>query len=78
VSDIALVPVEVECRSEYTYAQEPRAVWWYGERDPVTVVLRAWVAPKGRGFRVRTAAGAHLELYYVEADDAWWARPLPP
>ena len=52
--------VDVTCRSDFRYAQEPQAITWPdGRRQAVTRVLRAW----------RTPAGAAAGLSYM-----WMAR----
>lgn len=64
----------VECHSGHTYAQEPRAFAWEGERQVVAQVLDRWRLPVGPAFRVRTTAGQHFELRYDEAEDQWHIR----
>jgi hypothetical protein len=63
----------VECYSGRTYAQEPRAFVWHGERHVVRVE-RAWRAPEGPHFLVRTEEGGFFELAYDEAEHLWNAR----
>jgi hypothetical protein len=45
-------PIQVECYSGYTYAQEPRAFTWRGQRYEVERVIKRWRTPQGPGFRV--------------------------
>ena len=52
----------VECYSGHTYAQEPRAVIWQGERLPVRGIEALWRTPAGPAFRVRTGSGARFAL----------------
>jgi len=68
-------PGVVECHSGHTYAQEPRAFAWEGERQVVDQVLDRWRLPAGPAFRVRTAAGQLFDLRYDEAEDQWHIRP---
>jgi hypothetical protein len=76
--------VEVECYSGYTYAQEPRAVVWRGERYQAQRVLKRWRTPAGPAFRVQAvlattsnglpAASPSAELFdlhYHESRDEW-------
>lgn len=63
--------VRVECYSGYTYAQEPRALTWQGQRTEVDGVEQAWRTPRGPVFRVRTADGRRFTLAYDEAADRW-------
>jgi hypothetical protein len=67
----------VECYSSYTYAQEPRALVWEGQRHLVSKVEARWRAPGGAGFRVRTESGKRFNLYYHEAKDGWTIVHLP-
>ncbi len=64
----------VECYSGHTYAQEPRAFVWHGQRHVVQAVERAWRAPEGSHFLVRTERGGLFELAYDEAEHVWSAR----
>ena len=72
-------PVQVECYSGYTYAQEPRAIEWRGARYQVERVVQRWRTPAGPGFRVRvTGITDHefrftglVDLFYLEAEDKW-------
>jgi hypothetical protein len=64
----------VECYSGHTYAQEPRAFVWHGQRHVVQAVKRAWRAPQGLHFLVRTEEGGFFELAYDEVEDVWSAR----
>lgn len=61
----------VECYSGHTYAQEPRAFVWYGERHVVEAVERTWHAPEGPHFLVRTRGGGFFELTYDEVEHTW-------
>ena len=63
----------VECYSGHTYAQEPRAFVWRGQRHVVQAVERAWRGPEGPHFLVRTEEGGSFELAYDEAEDMWSA-----
>lgn len=70
--------VQVACRSDYTYAQEPRAITWPdGRQDEVEEVRRRWLFPGGRGFLV-VAAGKLVELRYLEANGTWEAQVPAP
>ncbi len=69
-------PAIVECYSGHTYAQEPRAFTWRGERRVVSEIRRAWLAPDGPRFVVAAGAGERFELAYHPAEDRWSAMPL--
>ncbi len=61
---------KVECRSEYTYAQEPLSFEWGGEKLRVEEVEARWRTPLGPAFRVRTIPGRFV-LRYLEPWDEW-------
>jgi hypothetical protein len=71
--------VQVECYSGYTYAQEPRAVEWQGQRYEVKRILKRWRTPQGPHFRVEVAGISHgqspmsrlVDLTYSEIEDKW-------
>jgi hypothetical protein len=48
--------VRVECYSGYTYAQEPRAFDWQGQRYQVRHIAKRWRIPAGPAFRVEGIA----------------------
>jgi hypothetical protein len=64
----------VECYSGHTYAQEPRAFVWRGERHVVQALEWAWRAPEGPHFLVRTREGGFFELTYDEVEHTWSAK----
>ncbi len=68
-------PGIVECYSGHTFAQEPRAFAWQGQRQVVDQVVDRWRSPAGPAFRVRTAAGRLFDLFYDENQDLWHIRP---
>jgi hypothetical protein len=70
-------PVAVECYSGYTYAQEPRAFIWEGQRYSVAEIEARWRAPDGPAFRVRTESGLQFNLAFHELEDRWTVVPLP-
>ena len=61
----------VECRSEVAYAERPTALYWQGQRLPVSEVLASWHVPEGVRFRVRAEGNQVFELVYDEAGDIW-------
>ena len=62
---------QVECYSGHTYAQEPRAVVWQGQRCEVKAVEARWRTPEGPAFRVRVQSEQVFELRYHEGEDRW-------
>ena len=77
------VPVQVECYSGHTYAQEPRAFEWRGQRYEVVRVVKRWRTPTGPAFRVEITAvksqipndkyqiPKSVDLHYLELEDMW-------
>jgi len=66
----------VECYSGHTYAQEPRAFTWLGQRQDVVETERFWREPDGPRFRVRTGDGQRWDLAYDDAKSSWSLRKL--
>ena len=62
---------QVECHSEYEYAECPVALHWEGQRLEIEAVERGWRVPGGKRFRVRTVGGQIFELFYEEHDGEW-------
>ncbi len=73
---MAIEPVQVEVYSSYTYAVEPRAYTFNGERRAVESVERQWRTPGQIHFRIRASDHGEraeiLELVYDENRDQWW------
>lgn len=66
--------VEIRCRSEFAYAQEPRTIGWAdGRWEEVAEVLSTRRAPDGSAFLVRIGDDV-LELRYLDHQDRWQAR----
>ena len=61
----------VECRSDHTYAQRPRAIHWQGERLVVKIIEAEWQTPHAKHFRVRTTDLQIFELAYHAQKDQW-------
>lgn len=72
-------PVQVECYSGYTYAQEPRAFERGGRRYQVTRIVKRWRTPQGPIFRVEASSTSDpqppvsklVDLTYLEVEDKW-------
>lgn len=62
---------QVECHSEYQYAERPTAFFWNGERIVVSEVIAHWRSPKGMHFRVSTQSQGIFELSYIELEGTW-------
>jgi hypothetical protein len=69
--------VRVECYSGHTYAQDPRALVWQGQRYPIAQVESSWRSPEGPVFQVLTEPGDRFELVYHEVEGVWQLRRLP-
>ena len=68
---LSLPHAQVECRSEHTYAQQPVAVWWQGQRLAVEALESEWLTPRGRAFRLRCAQNLCFVAAYDQAEDRW-------
>jgi len=69
------VDPQVECRSDWVYAQRPLAFYWQGQRYVVQVIISEKRAPQGRLFLVRTPENEIFELIYHEHSDQWSIHP---
>jgi hypothetical protein len=78
-----MTELQVECYSGHTYAQEPRAFIWQGQRYQVVRIERRWRAPEGPAFCVQVQltsrseaerTGDFLELWYNEGANRWAIR----
>ena len=63
--------VHVECHAGYRGSQHPVAVLLDGGRVRVAAVVRAWIEPEGRFFRVRLEDG-RVALLRHEPEGAVW------
>jgi len=71
----ARAPV-VECYSGFTYAQEPRAFTFLGQRREIVQTEHSWREPDGPRFRVRTFDGRRWDLAYDDTRSLWSLRQL--
>lgn len=69
-------PLEVRCRSEYRYAQEPQALQWEGQWVAVQHIVARWRTPVGPAFRLLGADGQLYEIRYREEMAQWEGRQL--
>ena len=66
----------VECHSEFAYAEKPVALTVNGQRLEILEILSRWRSPQGIHFRVQTTDGQIFELAYAESTDAWRIQPV--
>jgi hypothetical protein len=71
-----LTRMQVEVYSGYTYAQEPRALVWQGQRYRVARIEQRWRTPEGSAFHVATEPGGRFEIEYHIRRCEWSIRPL--
>jgi hypothetical protein len=64
----------VECHSEYTFPQRPKAIRKDNERLEIEVIETEWRSPQGKFFRVKMIDGSIVVLFYDEANDNWQIR----
>ena len=62
---------QVECRSEYIYAERPKAFYWNGDRIVVSDIVARWRTPQALFFRVNTATHGIFDLSYDEMEGIW-------
>jgi len=65
----------VRVRSEFTYAQEPRALVVDGQEHAITRIIARWRTPAGPAFRVVCDLGEFV-VAYDEAHDSWIVSDL--
>ena len=65
---------QVEIYSSFTYAVEPRAFVYAGERRRVCCIMRAWREPGRIYFYVRDDDARLFELTFDESLDVWLIR----
>ena len=68
---------QVECRSDWAYAQRPLAFTWQGQRIEIKELIAEQRTPEGIHFLVRTNADELFELCYVEELDQCTIQPKP-
>ena len=61
----------VECHSGFTYADQPTACLWQGQRLLVAEIQAEGRTPQGRWFRVLTMDRQVFMLSYSEETDGW-------
>jgi hypothetical protein len=66
----------VECRSEFTYAQQPVRFLWQDIWCEVESILDQWKSPQSSCFRVMTTTKVIYELYYLEDRDIWQVQSI--
>jgi hypothetical protein len=62
---------EVWTYSGSTYAEQPRALRWEGQRLEINAVLDRWQSPGSKGFHVRSEDGRVFRLVYDEVSEEW-------
>ncbi len=68
--------IQVRCRSEYRYAQEPQALVWDGQWVRVERIVARWHTPSGPLFRLLGADGHLYEIRHLEDGAQWEGRQL--
>ena len=71
-----LTSTRVEVYSGSTYAEEPRALVWQGQRYRVARIEQRWRTPEGPAFHVTTERGDRFEIHYQIRQREWSIRPL--
>ena len=66
---------QVECRSDWAYAQRPLTFHWQRQRRTIQAVLAEARTPDGMQFVVRTTEHELFELSYQQLIDQWTIQP---
>lgn len=69
-------PVEVHCKSEYTYAQEPVDFIRDGKKVIVKAIYKQWRSQLGPVFEVVVFNGEFFRLIYLEEEDCWQGQQV--
>jgi len=67
---------QVECRSDYDYAQRPVAFYWQGNRLEVAEIIWQARNPSGISFQVCVEEAGVFELIYDINADQWSIEQL--
>jgi hypothetical protein len=68
---------QVECRSDWEYAQRPVAFTWQDQRLEVYKLITEYRTPAGNHFLVSTIEAGVFELVYNKHSDQWIIQPKP-
>lgn len=63
--------LKVECYSGHTHAERPSAVYIDEMRVQVIEILKEWMAPDGRHFRLALENNEEIEIWYDENKEEW-------
>ena len=63
--------VEVSCRSEDSYPQQPIRMAWDNKILEIATIISRSRLPDGQVFRVKTNGDRIFKLYYQEEKDLW-------
>lgn len=66
----------VECHSGYAYCDQPRALYWQGQRLEITSIIKQWRTPESKWFLVKASDNITYEINYNEASDTWQIQPV--
>jgi uncharacterized protein (UPF0128 family) len=63
--------IQVECYSDYKYAQRPVAFTLQGKKYPIRRILKQWREVAKDFFAVQTPEGKEYVISYEEGQDRW-------
>ena len=63
--------IQVECHSDYDYAERPVAFHYRKRRFEIASLIAEWREPEGKGFRVMTEDLEIFDLFYDQNKDEW-------
>jgi hypothetical protein len=70
------VGTSVRCRSGYRADERPLSFDLHGKRLEIRRLLRSWIEPNCRYFKVLAEDGRSYLLRVDERDDRWSAKPV--
>jgi hypothetical protein len=68
--------IEVQCNSEYTYAQKPISLIWEGKTLDNLTIRKSWKSPQGPIFEVQTEDQRVIQLIYLENENCWQGQEI--
>ncbi len=67
-----MVEIEVQSYSGYRAEQRPQSLFIDGIIHEVAEILKAWVEPERRYFKVKTKDGMEFLIHYDEVEHRWF------
>jgi hypothetical protein len=71
-----MLTIEVQCNSEYTYAQKPVSFIWEGKIQENLTIRKSWKSPLGPVFEVQTEDQRVIRLRFLENENCWQGQEI--